>query len=492
MVSLSHRRRALPLRGFGYFLWEKRWLWLVVGLGAILVALGPPSGFSPAGYGALILLVGAAVLFVTEPIPAPAVALLIVVGQVLFLGRSSTAVAQSLMSDAVLFILGALMLSVAMVKQRLDRRIAALIVRVTGGSVVSVCFGLTLVSGALAALIGEHTVAAMMLPVAITLVRHAANDPAQIRRVAPVLLFSIAYGCAIAAIATPAGAARNAIVLALWEGFAAPAGDASSATPLAQPTVDYVTWVLYAAPVFLVLAPLIAALLIATFRPRSADFADAVAAMKLQLAKEPPMGGRDYAVAGVFALTVVGWVMFSGAFGYGPVAFVAVAFLLITGLVRWADLNAGVNWGVVVLYGALISLGLELINTGAAQSVASIALGLLGTLGLDDGLGLTAAIAVISAGASNIMSNGAAVAVIGPLTLQMAQGAGESVITAGFATAIGSGFAFLSVIGTPACTIIYSSGLVRPGDFVRAGIGPVVLSILVLVFMAAFYWPLLG
>ena len=59
----------------------------------------------------------------------------------------------------------------AVVKQKLDKRIAYFIVRMTGTRTAYICAGISLVSGLLASVIGEHTVAAMMLPVAITLIQ---------------------------------------------------------------------------------------------------------------------------------------------------------------------------------------------------------------------------------------------------------------------------------------------------------------------------------
>ena len=74
----------------------------------------------------------ATVLFVTEPIPLPTVPLLIIVGEIVLLGLNPSKVAQSLMTDLVLFIMGSLMLAVAIVKQKLDKRVAWAIVQMTG------------------------------------------------------------------------------------------------------------------------------------------------------------------------------------------------------------------------------------------------------------------------------------------------------------------------------------------------------------------------
>ena len=213
------RRRSRAIRSLGFFLWEKRWFIIAILLGIFLLSMPVPEGLTRAGWITLVMSAVAIVLFVTEPIPLPTVALMIIAGQVLLLGLDSTTVAKSLMNDSVLFIMGSLMLAVAIVKQKLDKRIAYLIVRLTGTKTINVCFGISLVSGLLASVMGEHTVAAMMLPVAITLITLTSNDPKEVRKLAAVLLFSISYGCSIAGIGTPSGGARNAIMIDYWRQF---------------------------------------------------------------------------------------------------------------------------------------------------------------------------------------------------------------------------------------------------------------------------------
>ena len=86
---------------------------------------------------------------------------------------------------------------------------------------------------------------------------------------------------------------------------------------------------------------------------------------------------------------------------------------LIAGLVRWEDINNGVNWGVVLLYAAAISLGVQMKDTGAAAWVAQSFLDALAPIGGGEGIGLWAAVSVLTTGITNMMSNGAAVAVLG-------------------------------------------------------------------------------
>ena len=90
------------------------------------------------------------------------------------------------------------------------------------------------------------------------------------------------------------------------------------------------------------------------------------------------------------------------------------------------------------------------------------------------------------------MSNGAAVAVLGPFVLKGAGAAGESPIVLGFITAISSAFAYLTVVGTPACTIVYASGYLKSRDFLKVGLRMGVGSTVIILLAAMMYWPLIG
>jgi len=74
----------------------------------------------------------------------------------------------------------------------------------------------------------------------------------------------------------------------------------------------------------------------------------------------------------------------------------------------------------------------------------------------------------------------------------MAETANESPLVLGFITAISSAFAYLTVIGTPACTIVYASGYLKTTDFLKVGWKMAVMSTLILLAFAALYWPSLG
>ena len=469
------------------FLWKRRWFVITMILGFSLMSAPTPAGLSHDAQIVLCMSLMATMLFISEAVPLPTVPLLIIIGEVILLKVDATKVAQSLMTDSVLFIMGSLMLAVAIVKQRLDKRIAWWIVQVTGTNIYWISFGITTVCGVLAAFIGEHTVAAMMLPVGVTLITLTSNEPKKIHNLAAVILFSISYGCSIAGVATPSGGARNAIIISYWKDFFYNPADPTTRRYL----MDYVSWIAYAFPMFVVRLPIVAALLMLTFKPEVTDMSRAVSRLRTQVSMQGPMRGSDWMTVIIFLLTIGGWIAFSSQLGLGVIAIAGAAAFLVFGLVRWEDINAGVNWGVVLLYAAAISLGVEMKATGAAEWVAHSVLAAMQSVGAGSALGFNIAISLLTIGVSNTMTAGAAVAVLAPIVLKTAVAAGEDPISAGFVTAISSAFGYLTPAAQPAFTIIYASGYLKGTDFFKIGIRMMLLSFVVLIATATLYWPFL-
>jgi solute carrier family 13 (sodium-dependent dicarboxylate transporter), member 2/3/5 len=468
-------------------LWKRRWFVITMIVGFALMSLPTPAGLTHQGQIVLCMSLMATMLFVTEAVPLPTVPLLIVIGEVVLLRTDPTKVAQSLMTDSVLFIMGSLMLAVAIVKQRLDRRIAWWIVQMTGTSVFGISFGIVLVCGVLAAFIGEHTVAAMMLPVGVTLITLTSNDPRKVKNLAAVILFSISYGCSIAGVATPSGGARNAIIISYWRDFFYDPANPETYRYL----MDYVNWIIYALPMFLLRLPIVAALLIFTFKPEVTDMSRSIARLRTQVSMQGPLRGAEAMTILIFLATILGWISLSSTLGLGVIAIAGAAAFLVFGLVRWEDINGGVNWGVVLLYAAAISLGVEMKETGAAEWAAQSVLSAMNAIGAGGAFGFDVGISLLTIGVSNTMTAGAAVAVLAPIVLKTAVAAGQDPLHAGFLMALSSAFGYLTPAAQPAFTIIYASGYLKGQDFFKIGLRMMLISFAVLMATALLYWPLL-
>ena len=303
-----------------------------------------------------------------------------------------------------------------------------------------------------------------------------------------VLLFSICYGASVAGIGTPSGGARNAIMIGYWKEFFFDPTNPETFKFL----VSYVDWMIHAYPMFLIQVPVVTTVLFWTFRPEYRDLSRPIVKLRHLIEKEGPMKGSDWLTILIFFVVLLGWVSISDVIGMGTVAISGTALFLIIGLIKWEEINSGVNWGVVLLYAAAISLGLQMQETGAAEWVAQAFLEILSPLGGNEGFGLWAAVSILTTGVTNLMSNGAAVAVLGPIVLKMSSVAGESPIIIGYITAISSSFAYLTVVGTPACTIVYASGYLKTTDFLLVGWKMALASTIIMLAGAKLYWPFLG
>ncbi len=426
-----------------------------------------PEGLTLEGHRILVIVVIAIFLIIFEPVPLPAIAFIVLILEVVFSIATPNAAARSFFSDAVFFIMGSLMLAVAIVSQGLDKRLALGIIRLTGNKTWKIVFGFVGISALLSSFIGEHTVTAMMMPVGLTLLRYTNNDPKKLRNLTPLILFSIAYGSAMGSIGTPSGGGRNVIMLDYWREF----GIAN---------ITYLKWMSYAYPMLLIEIPLAAAILWFTFKPEHKMLDTAVRKLTIQVAKSGKMTGREISAIIIFVLVFLGWVFLSPKIGLGVVALIGVVLYLLFGLIHWEDLNRNTNWGVILLFGAAISMGLQMKDTGAALWVAENAISTLEKITPNIDI-LRWFISVFLTGIlTNLLSNAATVAVIGPIVLNM----GGDPIIIGFSTAIASAFAYLTVVASPTCMIIHSSGLVKSKDYLKAGWKMFIMSATVLFFMS--------
>ncbi|MDB9722813.1 DASS family sodium-coupled anion symporter [Candidatus Marinimicrobia bacterium] len=460
-----------------YLFWVSRKKWLIITffLSIVLFYLPTPEGLSSEGHRTLIIVIATLILIVSESIPLPAVAILILIMEVTLGVDSPDGVAASFMSDAVFFIMGSLMLAVSIVHQGLDKRLALAIINVTGNKTFNITFGFVTVSALMSSFIGEHTVAAMMLPVVLALIKNAGLDTSKATKLSTLLLFSIAYGCALGSIGTPSGGGRNVIMIGYLSEFGL--GD-----------ISYLEWMKYTYPMLLIEIPIAVAVLWFTFTPKQKNLDTAIRKLKVNVAKSGKLSGNQLMSILVFILVFLGWVFLSPFIGLGIVALSGVFFYLTFGLIEWPDIARRTNWGVILLFGSAISLGIQMKETGAALYVAENALYSLQYIFKDIEIVRWFFSVVLSAILTNLLSNAATVAVLGPIVLDM----GGNPIILGIATSVASAFAYLTIVASPTCMIIHSTGLVSSNDYFKAGWKLFIISIFLLFLVSFFYWPLLS
>ena len=470
MISFSNE----IVRNILFWVQEKRWLLIIALMGFVLYQLPYPDGISNAGYRTLILSIIVISLIITEPVPLPAVALLIAVLEVAFHIAPAAEVAKTYMNDSVFFIMGSLMMAVAIVHQGLDTRLALGIIRLTGNKVKNIVFGFTCISALLSSFIGEHTVVAMMLPVGLSLVRNCGKQK-PIPNLTALILFSIAYGSTVGSIGTPSGGARNAIMLEYWRTITE-----------SGITLTYFQWTIMAYPMVIIGMLSAAFLLQLAFKPEFTRMDTAIRRLKIQVAHKGKITGNEFLTILIFIIVFLCWIFLNERYGLGIIAIGGAFLYMATGLVEWKQVSRNTNWGVILLFASMISLGVQMKNTGTALWIGNSLMSQFSPL-IDQFTVIPYILNIfLTTLMSNLMSSSGTVAVLGPITLSM----GGEAAYMGMTTAISSAFGYFYVIAAPACMIIYSSGLVKMADFLKAGWRMAIMSTITLLLIYKFYWPL--
>ena len=457
-----------------FWVTRKKWLILSFLLSISFFYVPSPDGLSPEGHRTLIIVLVALILIISESIPLPGVAILILIMEVILGVDTADGVASSFMSDAVFFIMGSLMLAVSLVHQGLDKRLALLVINITGNKTWSIVLGFVGISAFLSSFIGEHTVGAMMLPVALALIRNAGLSPTQATKLSTLLLFSIAYGCAIGSIGTPSGGGRNVIMIGYLSEFG-------------MAEISYLEWMKFAYPMLIIEIPIVALVLWFTFTPEQKMMDSSVRKLKVKVAKTGKLTANQIMAIIIFILVFLGWIFLSPIIGLGIVALSGVFLYLSFGLVEWQEINRNTNWGVILLFGSAISIGIQMKETGAALWVAEETLYYLEVIFQDIAVVRWFVSVIVTGILTNLLSNAATVAVLGPIILDM----GGDPIIMGIMTSIASAFAYLTVVASPTCMIIHSTGLISSSDYFKAGWKLFIISVIVLLMVSTFYWPIL-
>ncbi len=430
------------------------------------------------------VLMVAALFWATGAVPIGIAALLVGVLMYWFGVLQPNDVAKAYATDAVFFIFGVLAMSTAISKTGLDRRIGILLLK-PSTNMLRLCLIFAPMVAVTASFLSEHAIIAFIAPVFMMVYMGAVKvgGIGKDKALVLMMMLTLNYACNVGGPGSPAAGGRNVIMI----GFLSDYGI----------DLTFGQWVMYGLPFVPVMAIIIG--LYWYFWGRNklvVKELNVSAAVQRESDKIGKMTGDEYKTAVVLVLLILAWSALSGIFGMGGPVILALVALNILGILRWKDV-ASIHWEVVFLYAAASAMGYGLAVTGAAMWIADAFVAALPTVLTSTGAGLSIAVSAFVGILTNFMSDGAAVASIGPVVIPMATMAGASPVMVGLATSFASSFAHAMVIGTPNNAIIfalakdYETGeqLITVQDFFRHGVIILLLSLLVLWgFVILGYW----
>jgi len=445
---------------------------------AVTVGLLPLHGLTPAAHHALVVLVTAAGLWVTEAVPIACTALLVPVLAVL-LGVTDAKHAFVGFGDPILFLfLGTFLLTSAAEQHGMQARLTSAVLRHprVARHPNRLLWAVALLGCGLSAWLNNTATAAMLVPLALTAERRVARN----MLVATLLMAS--YAPSLGGIATPVGTAPNLIGLRLME-------------KTIGSSVSFARWCALFAPLA-VLSTLLVTVTMALRgrahrrRTSATDSAEAAGPPASTPAASGPWTLAEHILLPLYGVVVLLWIvpgiLKATALGSSPwlVTWSArlpetcvpllgglLLFVLPSGRGRTRILDATalqrIDWTTLLLFGGGLSLGEMLFETGLARVLGE---GLFTALPVGGMFGTVLAATILAVVVSEMTSNTASASLVVPIVLALAQAAGVDPVPPALAATVACSFGFMLPVSTPPNAIVYATGRVRIAEMVRYGL----------------------
>jgi sodium-dependent dicarboxylate transporter 2/3/5 len=462
---------------------------LFLGPVVFLVLYFIPLGLEPAQQALAAIFAFVIVYWLTEPIPIPVTAVLALAMCVLFGVASADSVFGAFASDTIFLFIGAFIIAQAMMTHGLDRRFAFRVLSIPGIS--SSTYGVIVAFGAIAALlsafISNTATAAMLLPIGLGMMGALAGlvadqaegerDPSRLR-FGTALMLMIAYGASVGGLLTPIGSPPNLIGIGFIE-------------DQVGTTISFFTWTITAFPIVLLMFLALCVILIMLNRPEVRRISGASEYIAEERSKLGGISAGERNTLIAFAVAVTLWILpgiVNLIFGdtsapatfmkthlnEGVVAILAAALLFLLPI-NWAERRftltwneaVRIDWGTILLFGAGITLGKLLSDTGLAKTIGN---GITNALGVTSLLAVTILAAVVAILISETTSNTASVGIVVPIIIPIAVAAGVQPLIPALAAIFGASYGFMLPVSTPPNAIVYGSGMIPITKMVRSGV----------------------
>ncbi|MDP9426946.1 MAG: DASS family sodium-coupled anion symporter [Actinomycetota bacterium] len=448
-----------------------------------------PLGLPPEQQALAAVFAFVIIYWLTEPIPIPVTAVLALALCIIFGVASGDEVFGAFASSTIFLFIGAFIIAQAMMTHGLDRRFAFRVLSLPG--IASSTYAVIIAFGAIAALISAFisntATAAMLLPIGLGMMGALAGlvsdqsegetDPSRLR-FGTALMLMIAYGASVGGLLTPIGSPPNLIGIAFIE-------------EQTGTNISFFQWVITALPIVLLMFVALCVILILLNRPEVRRITGAGEYVAEERRKLGPISAGERNTLIAFGVAVTLWMLpgfvnlllgeDSALYGFlsdrmdeGVVAILAASLLFLLP-VNWSERRFTMNWneavridwGTILLFGAGITLGTLLSQTGLAETIGA---GISQGLGFTSLLTITALATVVAILISETASNTASVGIVVPIVIPIALAAGVNPLIPALAAIFGSSYGFMLPVSTPPNAIVYGSGMIPITKMVRSGV----------------------
>jgi len=386
-------------------------------------------------------------------------------------------------NSAVFFIISVFLLAAAMIRTGLSKRLTLVLLQRFDRKPGLLVTGVTCSSSLLALLIPAHAVAAMMFPI-ITEIADSLGLQKGRSGYAKTLYFALAWGAVIGGTGTFLGGARAPLAVALlYDTYRTASGEALY-------TVSFLAWMKAAIPLVVVLTGLAVFVLLRFIPWEVSDITPATRMLNRRVQSLGRMSPLERRLTILGIVTIVCWIGLGSRVDIAVIAVLSAVALSVLRIVTWQEMQAYVNWGVVVMYGGAIALGAALKDTHAMLWLVQRVV----PQGQTSPIVLLVAMATLSFVLSSAISNAAAVATLLPVGFALCDVAQPAVhpMAMMYAVAIAAGLAFALPISSPPNAICFASNYYGMREVPKYGAPFSLVALAVLIGLMVLYWPMAG
>lgn len=447
-----------------------------------------PQDLSEQGVAVLASTLWIAAWWITEALPIAVTSMMPIV---LFpltgaLSLKETSVA---FGDKYIFLyIGGFILSIAIEKWHLHKRIALTIIKAIGSNSSRIVLGFMLATAFMSMWISNTAAAVMMMPIGMAIVKQFQDHPETPQNENIIfgksLMLAIAYSASIGGIATLIGTPPNIIFAGVVQKFY-------------NTEITFLQWFKIGFPLMVVMLVICWVYLTRfSFKLGNLSFPGGQQEIKNQLQKLGKIKREEKRILLIFVLTALSWMLrsylltpFFPALDDTIIAMMAVFALFVVHtksdpggkLLHWKEAER-LPWGILLLFGGGLAIAQGFEASGLALWIGNL-------VGGWQGISLWLLVVLIVAMVNfltEITSNLATTAMLLPVLIPVADSLGVNPYVLLVGATLSASCAFMLPVATPPNAVVFGSGYLRVPDMMKTGIMLNLISILLISLLA--YW----
>ncbi|MBB3060146.1 SLC13 family permease [Microbulbifer rhizosphaerae] len=463
---------------------------LVTGPILLAIILITPMPLTTPQHNLLAVVVMTITYWVFRALPIPITSILALALAVVLNVATAEKIFGAFSSPILFLLIGGFIITRAMVKYGLGRRIALFVLSIPGiaGSTNRIIIAFGALGALLSGVIDNGAVAAMLLPIAVGLIHALSSDIREQSSISvderrrlnfgTALMLMTAYGPTVGALLTPFGDASN---LVGWDFIQGHFGISISLT----------TWMAMSVPIVIMLFAVLSAAVLLVNRPEVSRLPGAEVLIAKHRRALGPMSRGEINTAIAFTLAILLWLLppviglisgpssplhdlFIERLQPAVVAVLAACLLFVLPIGRrkgftlsWRQDVTNMDWGPVLLMGSSLTLGHLMADTGLAQIMGTELAEKVDGVGAITVYLFAAAVAIMI---SELTSNLVSISILVPIIPTVAVSGGGDPLQAALIATFAAVYGFTLPISTSANAIVYGSGQVPFMRMVRTGI----------------------